>query len=88
MDQREGLGLSWKALLYVIAIDARRNTIIASEKQTLMDRSPVASEVTFVLPNPPGRGYAKVRNTHRAASSASPCRAGGSASCFEEPRQL
>ena len=86
MGQREGLGLSWKALLYIIAIGARRNTIIAGEKQALVDRSPVGSEVTLVLPDLAGRAYAKVRNTHRAAPCGVSLQRGRLALCLEEPK--
>ena len=88
MGQREELGLSWKALLYVIAIGARRTTVIAGEKQALPDRSPVGSEGTFVLPDLAGWPTPRCGIATEQPQAAFRCKGGGSPFVSRSLKQL
>jgi tRNA-uridine 2-sulfurtransferase len=70
IGQRGGLGVSSKAPLYVLAIDAPRNRLVVGGKDDLRTAVLVADQVNRLVASFPGEGRAKIRYAHRAA----PCR--------------
>jgi len=70
VGQRKGLGLSARAPLYVLAIDAASSTVVVGPR-TALDRTGFsASRVNWMLEGPPGvprAVKAQVRHRHQAA---------------------
>jgi len=64
IGQRGGLGISAKAPLYVVELNAEKNEIVVGEKQSLRANGLIADlKNTFVTPFPE-RVYAKIRYAH------------------------
>lgn len=67
LGQREGLGISSKTALYVIAIDAGHNRIVVGQKEALKSRVLIANNVNFLVKDFPKNVLAKIRYAHREA---------------------
>ena len=49
--QRKGLGIAWKAPLYVVGKDARTNTLVVGEKETLASAGCVVTNLNLLVPD-------------------------------------
>ncbi|UZP65874.1 tRNA 2-thiouridine(34) synthase MnmA [Desulfovibrio mangrovi] len=49
--QRKGLGIAWRAPLYVVGKDARNNTLIVGEKEKLTSEGCTAAHVNLLVPH-------------------------------------
>lgn len=62
VGQRTGLGLHPRtpdaAPLYVLALDAARNTVVVGERDELLRRWAVSLDATWIAPRPPRAGFA------------------------------
>lgn len=70
VGQRKGLGLASSRALYVVDIDAARNTVTVGEATDLERMRLVAREVNFIACEPPVTAMAveaKIRHRHEAA---------------------
>jgi tRNA-specific 2-thiouridylase len=65
IGQRQGLGISWKEPLYVIAIDPKENKVIVGEKKDLKARGLKAKDLNLLVDELPKRAFAKLRYTHK-----------------------
>jgi len=69
VGQRRGLGIATGKPLYVLAIDAKSNRVIVTDRAHLFGRGFVASTVNW-LAEPPSssfRAFVRIRQTHREA---------------------
>lgn len=72
VGQRRGLGVAWRAPLYVVALDPRRNAVIVGEQELLFAAGLVAAEASWTVA-PPAAEFAadcKIRYRHQPV----PCR--------------
>jgi tRNA-specific 2-thiouridylase len=72
VGQRRGLGLTTGRALYVVDLDAERNTVCVGEAADLDGRELVAEGVNFIACDPPPsplRVEAKIRHSHRPAAA-------------------
>jgi tRNA-specific 2-thiouridylase len=87
VGQRSGMRISSKAPLYVVAIDAAGNRIVAGEKKDLLSRGLVAGNVNLFVENWPDRISGKIRYRKQET----PCRARREGNrlriAFEEPQE-
>lgn len=67
IGQRSGLRISSPTPLYVLAIDAARNRLIAGAKRELLSEGLAAGQVNRLVDAFPEEGWAKIRYAHRAA---------------------
>jgi len=67
VGQRGGLGISHKTPLYVVSIDADKNTIVVGEKKALMGKGLVASDVNMLSEHWPEEVHAKIRYRKKEA---------------------
>jgi tRNA-specific 2-thiouridylase len=70
VGQRRGLGISAPEPLYVIALDARRNTVFVGKEEDLYCEALIASDVRWVSGDKPGGAAAvkaKIRHRHPEA---------------------
>ncbi len=90
IGQRRGLGLSAKRPLYVIALDAGRNAVIAGHKEDLYASDFVVARVNWIsIPPPDGPLTLHVRIRYRHAEAAAritPLSQGAVRVVFEEPQ--
>ncbi len=68
IGQRGGLGISAKAPLYVVEIDAVENTIVVGEKKDLYSRGLIAGDVNLLTTELPRNVEAKIRYRKKPAS--------------------
>lgn len=71
VGQRSGMRIGGRAPLYVVAIDAAGNRIVAGERKDLLSRGLVASDVNVLVERWPDRICGKIRYRKKE----SPCRA-------------
>jgi len=87
VGQRSGMRISSRAPLYVVAIDAAGNRIVAGEKKDLFSRGLVAGDINLFAEDWPERIYGKIRYRKRET----PCRARREGNClrivFEDPQE-
>jgi len=71
IGQRKGLGISAAEPLYVVDIDAQRNTIVAGSKEELCGTELIASDLNWIADRPtqPIRAKARIRYLHREAAA-------------------
>jgi tRNA-specific 2-thiouridylase len=72
IGQRRGLGLSAAEPLYVIAIDAKSNTVTVGPRTALESPGLVTERANWLLPAPPARGTraaVQIRHHHAAAAA-------------------
>lgn len=72
VGQRKGLGLSSPAPLYVLKIDAGKNTVVVTDKENLFAKGLIVSNVRLNLPGPfdqPVRIKARIRQRHKEADA-------------------
>jgi tRNA-specific 2-thiouridylase len=72
VGQRRGMGIAASRPLYVLAIDAEKNTIVAGPNEALYRKELEASKVNFItgqILESPQRVKAKIRYKHREASA-------------------
>jgi tRNA-specific 2-thiouridylase len=67
IGQRGGLGVSFPAPLYVLAIDAPRNRLVVGGKTDLRAEGLVADQINRLVDSFPEEARAKIRYAHRAA---------------------
>ena len=67
IGQRSGLGISSPEPLYVMAIDAAQNRLVAGEKRELLSESLAADQVNCLVDAFPEEAWAKIRYAHQAA---------------------
>ena len=91
IGQKKGLGLTSRQALYVLDIDADRNTITVGEPAALEQRRLLARAVNFIACDPPAEPMAveaKIRHRHEAAPARVHVRADGAAEVvFDEPQR-
>ena len=91
IGQKKGLGLTSPQALYVLDIDAERNTITVGEPAALEQRQLVARAVNFIACDPPAEPLAveaKIRHRHEAAPARVHVREDGAAEVvFDEPQR-
>ncbi len=66
IGQRQGLGISARNPLYVIALDADRNRVIAGDKKYLLAKGLVAGSINMLSDDVPQQASAKIRYGHKA----------------------
>jgi tRNA-uridine 2-sulfurtransferase len=90
VGQRKGLGLSSPIPLYVVALDASRQTVTVGPKDSLERSELTASGVNWIAGTPPASGSrvtARIRHRHReAAATVTPLPAGRVRVTFDEPQ--
>lgn len=72
IGQRRGLGIAAAEPLYVIAIDAGRNTLIVGPQRELLRKRLLADDLVWITGDSPGlplRARARIRYRHREASA-------------------
>jgi tRNA-specific 2-thiouridylase len=72
VGQRHGLGISAPAALYVLQIDAERNTVVVGPRAALESPGLLTGPVNWLVPAPPRpgtRAEVKIRSNHRAAAA-------------------
>jgi len=72
VGQRKGLGLSHPTPLYVLRVDAEKNRIIVTDKESLFFKGLIASDVHLNLPEPldkPVKVKARIRQRHNEAEA-------------------
>lgn len=72
IGQRRGMGIAAPRPLYVLAIDAEKNSVVAGTDEALYRKELEASRVNFIAGRPleaPLRVKAKIRYKHREASA-------------------
>ena len=72
IGQRKGLGIAAKEPLYVIAIDAARNAVVAGTKEQTYGTELVAGDINWIAVSPPQapvRVKAKIRYGHAEAEA-------------------
>ena len=67
VGQRGGLGLAARKPLYVIRIDAEKNTIVVGEKESLKARGLICSDLNLLVDRMPERVTVKIRYTKKEA---------------------
>jgi len=67
IGQRSGLGISAKAPLYVVEIDARKNQIIVGEKKALQAKGLIAGDINLLTDELPVEVEAKIRYRKKPA---------------------
>ncbi len=91
IGQKKGLGLASAQALYVVDIDAGRNTITVGDAGQLEGRRLTARPVNFIAGDPPSEPMAveaKIRHRHEAAPATVQARGDGSAEVvFDEPQR-
>jgi tRNA-specific 2-thiouridylase len=91
VGQKKGLGLASTRALYVIDIDAERNTITVGDAGQLERASLIARPVNFIAGDPPAEPLAveaKIRHRHAVAAATVRARGDGSAEVlFDEPQR-
>ncbi len=65
VGQRQGLGISGKGPLYVIAIDPKENKIIVGGKNDLKAKGLKAKDLNLLVDELPKRVFAKIRYVHK-----------------------
>ncbi len=90
VGQRRGLGISAAKPLYVLKIDAPGRRIVAGEKEQLLSRGLVATDLNLISTdrlNDSQRVKAKIRQAHREADALVNIRKGGNIEViFDEPQ--
>lgn len=90
IGQRRGLNLSWLEPLYVTSIDPDLRAVYAGPKEALLRRELFASEVNWLIENPPEEPFealAKIRyNSPTAKAVVTPVADGRVNVVFEEPQ--
>jgi len=89
IGQRKGLGISAAEPLYVVNIDAQKNTIVAGSKEDLYGTELIASDLNWIADRPtkPIRAKARIRYRHReAAAIITPLNDGRVSVKFEQPQ--
>ncbi len=71
VGQRRGIGISSKRPLYVIEIDAKRNSIVVGHKEDTYSKGLIAREVNLICPDIsfPAKAKVKIRQQHREADA-------------------
>jgi tRNA-specific 2-thiouridylase len=91
VGQRRGLGLATGEPLYVIATDARTQTVTVGSGQELLRPSLVAADVNWVCIagiDGPVRGEVKIRNRHAGApATLRPAGGGRVEAVFDQPQR-
>ena len=91
IGQRKGLGLASGRALYVVDLDAGRNTIVVGEAAELERDRLIAGAANFIACDPPVepmRVEAKIRHKHRPAPATVQALGGGAAEVvFDEPQR-
>lgn len=91
IGQRKGLGLSFGKPMYVIKIDAKKNTIILGEEKDVYSESLIASDLNWIAIDSldkPLRVNAKIRySAKEAASVISPVERGKVRVDFDKPQR-
>lgn len=64
IGQRSGLGIAAPKPLYVLALDAAHNRIVAGERDLLLSGGLIAEEVNLLTDDLPRRVLAKIRHAH------------------------
>lgn len=59
--QRQGLGVCWKAPLYVTGKDLATNTLYVGQKEDTLMHGAVVSDLNLMVPELPGRALARLR---------------------------
>ena len=88
IGQRKGLGIAWSEPLYVIAIDAERNIVVAGEEPHLYADGLVAGELGWIIAPEGGQFDAtcKIRYRHQpVACRVNPMEDGRGHVMFDEP---
>ena len=67
IGQREGLGISFRAPLYVLAIDPEKNQIVVGEKKDLLSKELIAEDINLLNADLSGDIFGKIRYTHKEA---------------------
>ncbi len=90
IGQRRGIGISAPEPLYVVAIDAKNNTIVVGSKKDTYQDELIAAEVNWIAieqPRQPIKAKAKVRYLHRGAeATVTPLAEGKVHVKFKEPQ--
>jgi tRNA-specific 2-thiouridylase len=90
IGQRKGLGLAAGVPLYVTAIDAGTNTVVAGPRERLERRGLTASRVNWIAgeaPLVPVRAHVQIRSRHQAAAAiVTPLDGGRAGVEFDEPQ--
>ena len=90
IGQRRGLGISSRRPLYVVEIDAVSNRIIVSDKEDLLSKGLVATDLNFIAIeklDQPHSVKAKIRFRHKEADATlSPFKTGDAEITFDEPQ--
>jgi tRNA-specific 2-thiouridylase len=91
VGQKRGLGLATGTPLYVLALDADRNTVTVGTAAELERPGLVAEDANFIACDPPPaplRVEARIRHNHRAAPATVRALEGGRAEvAFDEPQR-
>ncbi|MBI2161648.1 MAG: tRNA 2-thiouridine(34) synthase MnmA [Candidatus Rokubacteria bacterium] len=91
IGQRKGLGLAAGRPLYVVELDAERNTLVVGGADELARARLVARPVNFIADEPPTRGLrvmAKIRHKHEPApATVRALPASGAEVLFDEPQR-
>lgn len=67
IGQRGGLGISHPTPLYVVSLDARRNTIVVGEKKDVMGKALLAGNINTLADHWPKDVHAKIRYRKKEA---------------------
>jgi tRNA-specific 2-thiouridylase len=90
VGQRRGLGLAAGAPLYVVAIDADRNTVVVGDGQDLLCREVAAGGMNWIAGSPPAESRVTARVRHAAndvPAEVRPDGDGGAVVVFDEPQR-
>jgi tRNA-specific 2-thiouridylase len=89
IGQRKGLGISAAEPLYVVDIDAQKNTIVAGSKEELYHDELIASDLNWIADKPtqPIKANARIRYLHKEAQAiVTPLDKGRVSVKFEQPQ--
>lgn len=87
IGQRQGLGISWKEPLYVIAIAPRENKVIVGEKKYLKAKCLKAKDFNLLVDELPERPFAKVRYSHKGGRCSVSIKDNKLELTFDEPQE-
>ena len=87
IGQRQGLGISWREPLYVIAINPKENKVIVGEKKDLKARGLKVKDLNLLVDELPKRAFAKLRYTHKGEWCTVGIKDGKLELIFDEPQE-
>lgn len=90
VGQREGLGISARAPLYVTSLEKETNTLLVGERPEIFKREALVDSVNWIsggIPERALRVHVKIRSQHKEASAEiSPLPAASARILFDEPQ--